>query len=253
MIEISEIYLAKMSNGAHFSYHTEMLARINANSKVKAKLTSQLPVYQAAIEKEDAALATSRKSFISDEIATADSQRDALYLGLKNAVKAFLNIPDATMQEAARVLTQLLKDYKIDPAMQLDRQTGLMVNLITDLEGKCSTQVAALSLAPMIAGMKAANEKVRTSLSARTEESSTKEAGAMKAARLAVDDCYREIVKYINAYALLEGAADYQTFIDVTNAEIVRYKRQVLKQKANPHTPGGDGDDGGGEPENPFD
>lgn len=252
MIEISEIYLAKMSNGAHFSYHTEMLARINANSKVKAKLTSQLPVYQAAIEKEDVALVISRKSFISDEIALADSQRDALYVGLKNAVKAFLNMPDATMKEAARVLTQLLKDYKITPAMQLDRQTGLMVNLIADLEGKCSTQVAALSLAPMVAGMKTANEKVRTSLSARTEESSTKEAGAMKAARLAVDDSYREIVKYINAYALLEGAADYQTFIDVANAEIVRYKRQVLRQKTKSHTPGGGENEGEGEPENPF-
>ncbi|WP_074434147.1 DUF6261 family protein [Bacteroides neonati] len=252
MIEISEIYLAKMDNGAHFSYHTEMLTRINANSKVKAKLTSQLSAYQAAIEKEDAALVTSRKSFITDEIATADSQRDALYLGLKNAVKAFLNIPDTTMQEAARILAQLLKDYRIEPAMQLDRQTGLMTNLITDLEGKCSAQVAALSLAPMVAGMKTANEKVRTSLSARTKESSTKETGMMKAARLLVDEYYREIVKYINAYALLEGAADYQVFIDVTNAEIVRYKRQVLKQKAKSNIPGGGENGDEGEPENPF-
>lgn len=256
MLEIIPISTERMNNGAHFAYHTEVLARVNADSKIKAKISTQLTAYQAALDKEDGALVLSRKNLNTDEITRADSQRDSLYIGIKNAVRAFENAADPVMQQSARMLTQLFKDYKIETAMQLDRETGLLSNLIADLEGKYSNQVTALSLTALLTALKTANETVRTAMSTRTAELAVKEVGAMRNARKIVDDCYRTIVKYINAYALIEGETDYLDFIDVANTEIVRYKRQVLGQGAtrpkSTRPGGGSGDDGEGEPENPF-
>lgn len=60
------------------------------------------------------------------------------------------------------------------------------------------------------------------------------------------------LVKMVNALALVEGEKDYAAFIDRTNTEIVRYKREVLGQASAPADTGGNqggssgGNTGGG-------
>lgn len=61
---------------------------------------------------------------MTDDIAKADIDRDALYAGYKKAVEAFLAMPIANMAQAAKVLAQRIKDYKINTAGQLDKETG---------------------------------------------------------------------------------------------------------------------------------
>ena len=41
----------------------------------------------------------------------------------KKAVNGFRNLPVENMAKAAKVLTQHIKDYAIDPKMQLDKET----------------------------------------------------------------------------------------------------------------------------------
>ena len=54
------------------------------------------------------------------------------------------------------------------------------------------------------------------------------------------------LVKMVNALALVEGEKDYAAFIDRTNTEIVRYKREVLGQASAPAGTGGGGTGTGG-------
>ena len=53
-------------------------------------------------------------------------------------------------------------------------------------------------------------------------------------ARKATDEVYQEVVKQINAHALLEGDDLYRNLITLQNKEIVHYKQQVLKQTVPP-------------------
>ena len=92
----------------------------------------------------------SQKSLLTDEIAKADSDRDALYAGYKKAVEGFLAMPIADMAQAAKILSQHIKDYKINTADQLDKETGLLVNFISDLEDKYAAQVAKLGLTAFV-------------------------------------------------------------------------------------------------------
>jgi len=125
---------------------------------------------------------------------------------------------------------QHIKDYAIDPKMQLDKETGLLMNFIDDLEKKYSSEVQTLSLGAFVTALKAANEKVRTLTETRTDERMAKAVGALKASRKTSDEAYRQLVKFVNAYALIEGDSKYLSFIDV-NTEIVHYKREVIGQK----------------------
>ena len=246
MKEIYDINIQRMNNGAHFTFVSNILARAEADTTVKGKASELVSNFKAAVAAEDEALKISQKSLLTDEIAKADSDRDALYAGYKKAVEGFLAMPIADMAQAAKVLAQHIKDYKINTADQLDKETGLLVNFISDLEDKNAAQVAKLGLTAFVTNLKEANERVRTLTLQRTNEKIGITVGALKAARTASDDAYRALVKMVNALALVYGEKDYTAFIDYANTEITHYKREVLNQKASaPSTSGSSAVDSG--------
>ena len=244
MKEISDINIQRMNNGAHFTFVSNILARAEADTAVKEKASELVSNFKAAVTAEDEALKISQKSLLTDDIAKADNDRDVLYAGYKKAVEGFLAMPVADMAQAAKVLSQHIKDYKINTAGQLDKETGLLVNFITDLEGKFSAQVITLGLTAFVTNLKEANERVGTLTLQRTNEKMGITVGALKTARTASDDAYRALVKMVNALALVFGEKDYTSFIDYVNTEITHYKREVLNQKStSPSTSGGSTDD----------
>ena len=248
MKEISDINIQRMNNGAHFTFVSNILARAEADTAVKEKASELVSNFKAAVTAEDEALKISQKSLLTDDIAKADNDRDALYAGYKKAVEGFLAMPVADMAQAAKVLSQHIKDYKINTAGQLDKETGLLVNFITDLEGKFSAQVIALGLTPFVTNLKEANERVRTLTLQRTNEKMGITVGALKTARTASDDAYRALVKMVNALAMVFGEKDYTSFIDYVNTEITHYKREVLNQKSTSPSTSGGSTDGGTKP-----
>ena len=239
MKEINDINIQRMNNGAHFTFVSNILTRAEADTTVKAKASELVSNFKAAVAAEDEALKISQKSLLTDDIAKADSDRDALYAGYKKAVEGFLAIPVENMSQAAKVLSQHIKDYKINTADQLDKETGLLVNFISDLENKYTSQVSTLGLAAFVTNMKEANEHVRTLTLQRTNEKMGVTVGALKTARTASDNAYRALVKMVNALALVFGEKDYTAFIDYVNTEITHFKREVMGQKATaPSTSG---------------
>lgn len=246
MKEIYDINIQRMNNSAHFTFVSNILARAEADTAVKGKASELVSNFKVAVAAEDEALKISQKSLLTDDIAKADNDRDALYAGYKKAVEAFLAMPIADMAQAAKVLAQHIKDYKINTAGQLDKETGLLVNFITDLEDKYSAQVAKLGLTAFVTNLKEANERVRMLTLQRTNEKMGVTVGALKAARTSSDDAYRALVKMVNALALVYGEKDYTAFIDYANTEITHYKREVLNQKASaPSTSGSSAVDSG--------
>ena len=246
MKEIYDINIQRMNNGAHFTFVSNILARAEADTAVKEKASELVSNFKTAVSAEDEALKISQKSLLTDEIAKADSDRDALYAGYKKAVEGFLAMPIADMAQAAKVLAQHIKDYKINTAGQLDKETGLLVNFVSDLEDKYAAQVAKLGLTAFVTNLKEANERVRTLTLQRTNEKIGITVGALKTARTASDDAYRALVKMVNALALVFGEKDYTAFIDYVNTEITHYKREVLGQKASaPSTSGSSSADSG--------
>ena len=232
MKEINDINIQRMNNGAHFTFVSNILTRAEADTTVKAKASELVSNFKAAVAAEDEALKISQKSLLTDEIAKADSDRDALYAGYKKAVEGFLAMPIADMAQAAKILSQHIKDYKINTADQLDKETGLLVNFISDLEDKYAAQVAKLGLTAFVTNLKEANERVRTLTLQRTNEKIGITVGALKTARTASDDAYRALVKMVNALALVFGEKDYTAFIDYVNTEVTHYKREVIGQKS---------------------
>lgn len=231
MNEIKSVSLTGMNNGAHFAFHSEVIKLVEADTNLNEKLPEQISNYKKAIANEQNVIKLPQKSLYSDEIAKADSERDALYKGLKSAISAYAAIPNEEQQKAYKVLSQLVKDYNIKSTMQIDQATGLLIKFIDDLETKYSEEVKKLSLNNFVTPLKEANERLRVAISNRNQERSDlqRPAGALRQARMVADEQYRTFVKYVNAYALIEGVSRYESFISQINKIIIRYKVQVIK------------------------
>ena len=238
VVEIAQIQLSHLNNGAHFQFMKNVSDRLATDTKIKENAVGQAAIKALtdALAAEDKYLVLSQKSLLTNDIIKADRERDTLFAGYRTAVKGFLNMPVADLAKHAQQLWQHLVDYAIDPKMQLERETGLITNLCTDLAGEYATQVQALGLKPYVDALKTANERVETLLVQRTADNSTKVIGALAAAWRTSDDAIRNLIKVVNALAILGKPADYVAFIDFMNTLIKRYKEQAMtttSSKAN--------------------
>ena len=232
-MEISTISVGRMNNGAHYLYNVDFYSRIDADTAVKGKLTEVLPAYKQAIDNEDIALKISQKSLNSDKIDEYDKQRDTLFI-----VKAQMSVADPGVHDAAVKINQLIIDYKLNVRGQLDKETGLLINIIYDLENKYAAEVRKLGLELFLTQLKESNLNVRNYTDSRNKEFLDKPDYKLAEARKATDAVYQEVVRQINAHAVLEGDALYKNLIALQNQEIVHYKQQVLKQTVPPSTGG---------------
>lgn len=108
------------------------------------------------------------------------------------------------------------------------------LNFLCDLENKFAKQINTLSLNILVQKLKDANENVCKLSTMRKDEQATKTIGALRTARLNSDDCYSDLVKFINALAIVEGDTQYANTIDRANTEISHYKQKVMTTKKKP-------------------
>ena len=244
MTDIKTIDLPKLNNGAHYEFMKVVSDRFATETALSTNAAAKkaIEALAAAVKEEDRCLVISQKSLITDDIKAADDKRDNIFRGLRKSIKGLTDAPVADVAQAAKELQQCLADYRIDPKMQLDRETGLLHNFIADLETKYATQVTKLGLTLFVAPLKEANAKVEQFIVGRTTAQSAVIAGELRQARLATDAAYRHLVKFVNALAMVSGTTDYDALAKFLNEHIDRYKHEVLPKKKKGDKKPSDGD-----------
>ena len=255
MIDIKTIDLPKLNNGAHYEFMKVVSDRFATETALSTNAAAKkaIEALAAAVKEEDRCLVISQKSLITDDIKAADDKRDNIFRGLRKSIKGLTDAPVADVAQAAKELQQCLVDYRIDPAMQLDRETGLLHNFIADLETKYAAQVTKLGLTLFVAPLKEANAKVEQFIVNRTTAQSAVAAGELRAARLATDAAYRHLVKFVNALAMVSGTTDYDALAKFLNEHIDRYKHEALPKKKKGDKKPSDGEKKPGDGKKPGD
>ena len=230
VVQIGSIHLPNLTNDAHFMYMKDVEKAMKKDKMVDttARLKTAVVALGAAIDEEDEYLMLSKKSQYTDRITAKDRERDSIFRGYRTAVKGMLRMPVADLAKAAAELWQHLKDYNINPDMQLERETSRIMNLVDDLNTKFATQVQQLSLKPYVDALQEANDEVEELLATRTDESAQQIVGALRKARLASDEAYQDAVVLINAMAVVGTEKSLTPLINYLNANIKRYKEQVM-------------------------
>ena len=225
--QVGTIDLHSLTNDAHFIYmkDVENVIEEDEGAKTVARIQTAVKALKEAVKEEDERLILSKKSQYTEQIAAKDRERDSIFRGYRTAVKGMLRMPD--------------------PDMQLERETSRMMNLVADLDYKLAPQVQLLGLKPYVDALRAANDTVEELLATRTDDRSQQIAGALRKARLASDEAYLDTVRLINAMAVVGTEKSLTPLINYLNANIKRYKEQVMtrgkkKDDDRPEKYGGD-------------
>ena len=244
MVDIQKVDLVGINNGAHYEFMKVVNDRFAAETTLSTNASAKkaMEALAAALKEEDRRLVISRRNLITDDIRAADKTRDDIFRSLRKAINGFTDAPVPDVAKAGKVLKQCVADYAINPAMQLDRETGLLHNFIADLETKYAAQVTKLGLTLFVAPLKEANAKVEQFIVGRTTAQSVIAAGELRQARLVTDAAYRHLVKFVNALAMVSGTGDYDALAKFLTEHIDRYKREVLPKNKKGGKKPSDGD-----------
>jgi hypothetical protein len=203
----------------------------------KLGIAPQYAAYQSRYDEVVASLDVIFKSEYTELLDEQDHVRDRIFRGLNDAVKSALNHFNPDKCEAARKVKIVLDKYGNIAAKAIDQETAAIDDLVRELHtGNHPALMETLALTDWIEQLQVENMRFKDLMMARYGEAAQRPVMHMKMARAATDKTFREMLKQLEALALVNGMKDYETLFRELNAVLERYKNLLARKKSEPRT-----------------
>ena len=137
--------------------------------------------------------------------ATAtDDARDASWRGSNNYLTAMCAHPDAEIAAYAAEAKSLFDKYGDPTKLAQTEESGVLHNLLQDLEALDSNKRTALNLDVWITDLKTKEDAFLAAAAERTEADAARQVGIVKETRTASEAAYRSLVDTVNALAMIK-------------------------------------------------
>ena len=243
-ITVPKMALVKTSLSTHYSnsHHLQFMfnvhALVKAGDKLKLHLTDELlKSWGDCIDMETELNKVATATLHAEQMAALDHQRDTLLTNLFGVIRVQQKSPVQAVAESARKLNKALTVYLGIQSKAADAETAEVRGLLKDLE-RFSGEMTALSLAPVMAELKAVNEKFQTIYNERQVKAVDEKLPALKEVRAMTDAVFGVVCRYIEASYLLAATEDdrapIERLVDQINQEVDHFKtahKQSAAQK----------------------
>ena len=232
MKKITTINLTRLRVEEDFGFLKLVLAETEnlPAEETPSILTAAVNSFETAFNAFDAALKASATNPATASATDADVERDQSWRGINAYVKAMCSHPTDDVASAATEAKSLFDKYGDPTSLAQTEESGVLHNLLQDLEAFDSAKRTSLALDVWIADLKTKEDAFLAAAARRTEADAARQVGIVKETRTAAESAYRSLVDTVNALAMINGDADYATFIDHVNAVIERQKG-ILKAR----------------------
>ena len=232
MKKITTINLTRLRTEEDFGFLKLILAETEnlPAEETPSILTAAVNSFETAFNAFDAALKASATNPATASATDADVERDQSWRGINAYVKAMCSHPTDDVASAATEAKSLFDKYGDPTSLAQTEESGVLHNLLQDLETFDSAKRTSLALDVWIADLKTKEEAFLAVAARRTEADAARQVGIVKETRTAAEAAYRSLVDTVNALAMINGDADYATFIEHVNAVIERQKG-ILKAR----------------------
>ena len=226
MKKITTINLTRLRTEEDFSFLKLVLAETEnlPAEETPSILTAAVNSFETAFNAFDAALKASATNPATASATDADVERDQSWRGINAYVKAMCSHPTDDVASTATEAKSLFDKYGDPTSLAQTEESGVLHNLLQDLEAFDSLKRTSLALDVWIADLKTKEEAFLAAAARRTEADAARQVGIVKETRTAAEAAYRSLVDTVNALAMINGDAEYATFIDHVNAMIERQK-----------------------------
>ena len=232
MKKITTINLTRLRTEEDFGFLKLILAETEnlPAEETPSILTAAVNSFETAFNAFDAALKASATNPATASATDADVERDQSWRGINAYVKAMCSHPTDDVASAATEAKSLFDKYGDPTSLAQTEESGVLHNLLQDLEAFDSSKRTSLALDVWITDLKTKEEAFLAAAARRTEADAARQVGIVKETRTAAESAYRSLVDTVNALAMINGDADYATFIEHVNAVVERQKG-ILKAR----------------------
>ena len=226
MKKINTLNVKQLRTEECFGYLKQVLAETSnlPSEETPAAQTTAVNAFETAFDAFDTALKASAVNPATASATNADVERDQSWRGINAYVKAMCNHPTADIAATAAEAKSLFDKYSDPTSLAQTEESGVLHNLLQDLEAFDSGKRTSLNLDVWINDLQAKEEAFLAAAAQRTEADATRQVGIVKETRTAAETAYRSLVDTVNALAMINGDTAYATFIDHVNAMIERQK-----------------------------
>ena len=203
---------------------TETPSVVSVLSTVDSVLKTKVDEFITSYDAFDDALKASSTNPATATATATDNARDAAWRGANNYLTAMCDHPTAEVAANAAEAKSLFDKYGDPTKLAQTEESGILHNLLQDLEAFDSTKRTSLALDVWITDLKTKEEAFLAAAAERTEADAARQVGIVKTTRTAAEAAYRSLVDTLNALAMINGDTAYATFIDHVNAMIERQK-----------------------------
>ena len=226
MKKINTLNVKQLRTEECFGYLKQVLAETSnlPSEETPAAQTTAVNAFETAFDAFDTALKASAVNPATASATNADVERDQSWRGINAYVKAMCNHPTADIAANAAEAKSLFDKYGDPTSLAQTEESGVLHNLLQDLEAFDSSKRTLLNLDVWITDLKTKEEAFLAAAAARTEADAARQVGIVKETRTAAEAAYRSLVDTVNALAMINGDTAYATFIDHVNAMIERQK-----------------------------
>ena len=226
MKKINTLNVKQLRTEECFGYLKQVLAETSnlPSEETPAAQTTAVNAFETAFDAFDTALKASAVNPATASATNADVERDQSWRGINAYVKAMCNHPTADIAANAAEAKSLFDKYGDPTSLAQTEESGVLHNLLQDLEAFDSSKRTLLNLDVWITDLKTKEEAFLAAAAERTEADAARQVGIVKETRTAAEAAYRSLVDTVNALAMINGDTDYATFIDHVNAMIERQK-----------------------------
>ena len=233
MKKINTLNVKQLRTEECFGYLKQVLAEIPnlPSEKIPAAQTAAVNAFETAYDAFDTALKASATNPATASATDADVERDQSWRAANAYVKAMCNHPTADIAVTAVEAKSLFDKYGDPTSLAQTEESGVLHNLLQDLEALDSSKRVSLNFDVWITDLKTKEDAFLTAAAQRTEADAARQVGIVKETRTAAEAAYRSLVDTVNALAMINGDAAYITFIDHVNAMIDRQKG-ILKARS---------------------
>ena len=232
MKKIKTISLTSLRVEEYFGFQKLILAETEnlPGEEPPSVPTAAVTAFATAFNAFDAALKASATNPATATATDADTARDQSWRAATAYVKAMCSRPTPDIAAQASEAKSLFDKYGDPTSLAQTEESGVLHNLLQDLEAFDSAKRTSLALDVWITDLQAKEDAFLAAAAQLTEANAARQVGIVKETRTASDAAYRSLVDTVNALAIINGDAEYAMFIDHVNAVIDRQK-SILKAR----------------------
>ena len=230
-MEIKTINKAPLQNMEHYQFASHVLAMCKEANI--GKLNPVLAPLQKAFDEEDRALNQPRQEEGTRELEELDRVRDTACRSLQLLVDLHLHSDDAAMKASAERLSEVLARYSGAAQANYDKESGMLKNLVADLQSAALTaHVAKLAAKPYIDRLEKANTAFDQRYRSRLKSAVPTGTFDIKQLRANTDAALNAVVRRMDSLDDLEPATPNLSALITQYNALVEKRRATLSHRS---------------------